>query len=295
MTALISIHLLPFLVCQHYQLPWVLERSFKLEQGIGLLPDRYVLGVPAGQITAGCLEAILRDLAMPAGEPGLIEQLRGELSRASTVYLGYEGGIKDSASLRLYFEYWDGVVDRLKATPASVITGWSTTDRPLWQMGVGYKWRVGQIIPRAITSLYRTDYWVQPMLPRSEIMEQTNRNLLRSGMTPELQTMVNDLVGMILGSASDIEPIFLQAREVDSARNSIDLCVHRYNLRLTNLEARLAPIMHQFLGPYMSLSDCLQGRSCDAWITHLSAGKSRNGAPYIGLYYEPLDCSELMG
>jgi len=38
----------------------------------------------------------------------------------------------------------------------------------------------------------------------------------------------------------------------------------------------------------LSLSDCLQGRNADAWITHLSAGKSCNGSPYIGLYYEPL-------
>ena len=283
---------LPTLICQHYQLPWVLERSFKIEQGHGLLADRYVLGVPAEAISSACLDAIMRDMGMPADEPGLIERLNNELSRASTVYLGYEGGLKNGGSLRLYFEFWDEIVSRLRATPASVIIGWAATDRPAWEMLVGYKWRVDGIISKSRTSLYRSDYYVQPMLPQAEILEKSGRILLRSGMEPDLQAMLIDVMAMILSSGPDIEPVFLQARENDSPRYSIDLCVHRYNLRLKDLELKLGPILQCCLGSPLALSDCLQGRRSDGWITHLSAGRSRNGAAYICLYYEPLDRSE---
>lgn len=291
-TTLVRSHQLPFLLCQHYQLPWVLERSFKLEVGRGLLSDRYVLGVPAEAIIADCLVAIIRDLGMPADKPGLTERLKSELSRATTVYFGYEGVAKGSGSLRLYFEYWDEVVTRLKATPASVIRGWATADRPLWEMGVGYKWHVDETRPKTINSLYRSDYWVQPMLPQAEILKQTNITVLRSGMDPEIQIMVKDIIAIILSSSPEIDPVLLQASEIDSPRDSIDLCVHRYNLRLSQLEHRFLPILQSFLGMRWSLSDCLKGRSSDAWITHLSTGISRNGAPYIGLYYESLDSSE---
>lgn len=284
-------HLLPIHVCQHYQLPWSLERSFKLELGVGLIADRYVVGVPAGEITSGCLEAIMRELAMPACESGLLERLANQLSRASTVYFGYEGDTKTRGSLRLYFEYWDEVVSRLKTTPATVIAGWGLTDRPLWEMGIGYKWPVDKTMPSVITSCYHTDYWVQPMLPQSEILEQTSRAIVRSIMASELQAMVKDVIATILSSSSDIEPVFLQTREADSPRDSIDLCVHRYNLRLRELEVNITPIVQQFLGEQFSLDDCLQGRDSDAWITHLSAGTSRNGAPYVSLYYEPLESS----
>jgi hypothetical protein len=286
---------LPFILCQHYQLPWVLERSFKLELGIGLLADRYVLGVPAAEITPVCLEGIVRDMAMPASDAGMIRRLTSELSRASTVYFGYEGNTHSTGSLRLYFEYWDEVVSALKSTPASVISGWTGADRPIWEMGVGYKWHVNDGIPGAIGSLYHSDYWVQPMLPQSEIKQQSNRKLLRCGMAPQLRSSVNDVIATILNSATDIHPVFLQARELDSPRDSIDLCVHRYNLRLRDLEGSLVPIVQQVLGASFLLSHCLQGRSSDAWMTHLSAGMSRNGAPYIGLYYEPTDIPEQLG
>ena len=280
---------LPFLICQHYQLPWILERSFKIQQGLGLLADRYVLGVPAEAISSACLDAIMQDLGMPDDDPGLIERLNNELSRATTVYLGYEGGLKNAGSLRLYFEYWDEIVSRLRSTPASEIIRWAGADRPAWEMGVGYKWRVDDIISRASASIYRSDYLVQPMLPHAEILEQSGRILLRSGMAPDLQAMLTDVMAMILSGTPDVEPVFLQARENDSPRYSFDLCVHRYNLRLTDLELKLGPILQRCLGSPLALSDCLQGRSSDAWITHFSAGQSRNGAAYIGLYYDPLD------
>jgi len=44
-----------------------------------------------------------------------------------------------------------------------------------------------------------------------------------------LQTIFTDFIAMILCSTSDIEPVFLPARERDSPRDSIDLCVHRYH------------------------------------------------------------------
>ena len=70
MPTLVQPERLPFLVCQRYQLPWILERSFKLEQGLGLLPDRYVLRVHAEAISSACLDAIMRD-RMPSYEGGL--------------------------------------------------------------------------------------------------------------------------------------------------------------------------------------------------------------------------------
>jgi len=41
---------------------------------MGRLVDRYVLGVPTEVVRAVCLEAIIRDLGMPADEPDLIAQ-----------------------------------------------------------------------------------------------------------------------------------------------------------------------------------------------------------------------------
>jgi hypothetical protein len=277
---------LPQIVCRRHQLPAQLERSFRLELGSGLQAHRYILGCPARLIAADRLQRLVRDLGMPITPERVSELLLPQLQRASTVYLGYEDAISGD-SHRLYFEYWEEVVQRLRGTPATEIAAWSTAGRPLWEMGVGHKWRARPgTRSRQVAQVYSSRYHVRPLLPQGEILALAQRLLRAVAMPQDLLQRLLAVLWTISQHAPDLDPVFLEVSEPDSPRCSFDLCVHRLGLRLGDLEPCLTTVVQWFLGERHSLVDCLIPKRLDGWITHLSAGCSRRGLPYCCVYYE---------
>lgn len=272
--------LLPQVVCRRHQLPAQLERSFRLETTVGLLPHRYILGTPARLIAPSCLEQVVDELGMPVTNDWVRAVLYPQLQKASTMYLGYEHG-PDGDSHRLYFEFWDAVVHRLRSTPSTEIALWSGGQgvRPLWEMGIGHKWQTG-------TSLYSTLYRVQPLLPQEAIREKACDVLTSVAMPTDLASLVLSLINQILRQAPTIDPIFLEVVEPDSPRLSFDLCVHRLGLTFADLQAWLNPIVHWFLGEDSCLNDCVHSDGWNGYVTHVSAGCSRRGQPYCSVYYD---------
>ena len=275
----------PLLVCQRHRLPSQLERSFRLELGAGLLCQRYILGCPARAIAAEQLLPLVRDLGMPISAEQVQATLLPHLQRASTVYLGYEQAASGD-SHRLYFEYWDEVVQRLSALPAVEIEGWCAGHRPRWEMGVGYKWPIGHASQGA-AELYTTAYQVQPMLPKSEMLMQAEAVLGIAGVPADLRLLVQALLQAIVQHSPGIDPVFLEVAEADSPRRSFDLSVHRLELSLQDLEPWLNPLICRFLGHSHGLRDCLHGAAPQACLTHISAGCSRRGFPFCCVYYDP--------
>lgn len=280
---------LPALVFGRHGLPAELERSFRLERGVGLLRNRHVLGCPARLISADCFEQMVAEMGMPVSADRFRSELLPQLQHASTVYLGYEQcGAGDTH--RLYFEYWDAVVQRLRATPAADIGRWHTGRRPRWEMGRGHKWlcpagHAVPISPQQPSVFYTSVYWVMPLLPQQELLKLAEATLRSAAVPEDLGLRILSLMRWILMQDPTIDPIFLEVVEAGSPRRSFDLCVHRLGLRLTDLESWLNPIVQWLLGDDSDLSDCVQVDQDQAWVTHVSAGCSRRGQPYCCVYY----------
>ena len=275
---------LPYLLCRRYQLNWRPEHSFKAELGTGLVSSRYVLGIARESITPHSWNALLHDLQLPEHHPGLMDTLAENFQQASTVYLGFEQRV-NGANLRLYLEYWDEVVRRLRQTPEADIKDWQGSVPPLWPMGVGYKWQAADRHQLSITR-----YGVRPLLEPLQIFERA-RQLLRGQRSPAGDAVggaVLALMRHILASSASISPVFLEVDEPGSPRRSFDLCVHRYGLRLADVSTLLQQMLRSCLGAGVNLQDALEGHSPQSWLTHVSAGISRDGLPYACIYYEPV-------
>lgn len=287
---------IPFLLCRRHRLSSCLERSFKVEAGSGLLPHRYVLGIARKTISPSTWEDLLEDLQLLRQHPELTTTITDHFRQASTIYLGFEQGVS-GANLRLYFEEWDAVVERLRHTPEEEIRRWQTEGPPSWPLMVGYKWpAIGR------HQLILSRYKVHPLLDSQGIIERVERMLASARPLPGgIESLsqqrspfgfaVLSLLQPILASDPAIAPVFLEVDEPGLPRRSFDLCLHRYQLRLQDLRAPLQHLLHSLLGTHPKLETALQGRSCDAWITHLSAGWSRHGLPYACIYYESPDGS----
>lgn len=277
---------LPFLICRRLQLSYRLERSFKLEVGSGLLTNRYVLGIDRQAITPPAWRALLSALQLSQHNPDLISSLEGHFQKSSTVYLGFEQGVA-GANLRLYFEYWNAVVQLLQQTPKAEISSWQDSEPPQWAMGTGYKWPAS-----GHHRLIISRYWVRPLLSQAQILDRVDR--LLSGDADEQSSLSNifrgsvlNLLQSVLSSDQSISPVFLEVDEPGTARCSFDLAVHRYQLQLHHLIESLQPLFMCLLGTGVQRGGPLLGSNGGAIVTHVSAGRSRHGLPYACIYYDP--------
>ncbi|MEB3200188.1 MAG: hypothetical protein VKK62_06645 [Synechococcaceae cyanobacterium] len=279
----------PLQLCRRHGLRWRREHSFRAEPGCGLLSNRYVLGIAQETISLDTWHALLTDLRLPlpersaggAASGSLRDELTARFQQASTVYLGFEQGVS-GGNLRLYFEDWEAITRRLRQTPAPEIATWQTGEPPLWPMGVGYKWASA-----GGGRLRHTRYGVRPLLEGARIRTRAAGALQPPGWSQggAAAGAVLRLLERILASDAAVAPVFLEVDEPGTPRRSFDLCVHRYGLRIEDLNAELQQLLDALLGPSACLRSALQGRSPQALVTHLSAGTSHHGMPYACLYY----------
>lgn len=260
--------LLPFRFCERHQLPRSYERSLRVEAG-QLLANRFILGIPAQRLNRSCFADLLATLAFP--DAGLHATLQQQLLRASTLYLGFSQSA-EGHTRRLYFEYWEEVEQRLRASLSS-----AANPDTSWPQGVGYKWD-----PQSPGSLRRTLYVIEPGLSCNAILnrcrhhlEQANEATAWHGLLPVIEAIVN--------GNPNIHPVFLEASEGSSARASFDLCLHRYSIDMGSLWAPLLPLFERLL-PTGDLERLQQLWPACNLATHLSAGRSSAGTPYICLY-----------
>lgn len=260
--------LLPFQLCKQHGLPHTCERSLKIEAG-QLFSNRYVLGVPAQ--TVG--DATFKDLIHGFGFPNqqLLATLKQQKARASTIYLGFEE-TDQSHTRRLYFEYWDEVVYRVRAACHRQERAF-----PRWPMGVGYKWT-----PASPGSMRRTNYQVRPMLTTEQILDYC-RSHLPDPPSP-LALHIPALLRSCLSKDPSISPVYLEAEESNSARKSFDLCLHRYSIPTAEIREAILNLASEGL-----LGAAEQLRLRQIWpehgtLTHLSAGRSATGNDYLCLY-----------
>lgn len=272
---------LPLAICHRHRLACHQEFSFKLEAGLPPLPRRHVVGIPARALTADSLTTVLQELVMPAFPSVTAADLQQQWQQSTTVYLGYEEHHTGS-SLRLYFEYWDQVVQRLEQLPPEQLHTWQELDQPLWPMGVGYKWPVAASGP-----LISTHYWVRPLLNPHQILAKVRGYLRQPGCDSRIDTIIMALTGAVLSRNLQDWPVFLDVREPAGPRSSFDLCCHRHGLRLEACQQALDQLIQTLCGPAWRLHDCLQGQPLNSWLTHISAGINRAGKPYACIYYDP--------
>lgn len=274
---------LPLAVCKRYHFPHQIKFSFKLERGRLPLDKRYVVGVPAAEISAEQLRAIAIDLGMPFSSNASESHLETYRQQATTIYLGHEEHPSGSgSSLRLYFEFWDQVCERLGQVPQHELDQWHNPDDPLWMMGIGHKWSTSQFSESRLTH-----YWVRPMLTALQIRDKVIRYTSGADAHSVFSRLLSDLVMEVIGISPWQLPVFLDVRDSAGKRQSFDLCCHRYGVKLNTYRGFIESLIALLTGSRLPLEDCLNGHSPESWLTHISAGVNGEGHHFASFYYDP--------
>ncbi|MCA9137715.1 MAG: hypothetical protein KDB00_13180 [Planctomycetales bacterium] len=256
--------LLPFAICQEWQLQVGYERSFKVQSG-KVLSNRYLIGIPTEQLTSDRAREIARRLAMPEIDERLFW---GLYPNANLLLIGFEDS-EPGCVYKLYLEFDD--------QPISVNSGQGADQRLLHR---GVKWNVTG------SSNWRiSDYRWHPGMATDEISHRIN-SILAGTM---IEHPINDLVNHATANIDGDQLRYLEV--VEGNRRSFDL----------NLYASGLPVLSVMdycrhagagLGASMEPFDQLESIVGRQLLGHLAAGLDSKGNDFFTVYYDATASSE---
>lgn len=234
------------------------EKSFKLSAG-SVQDERVILGVRAERAPRKAFLRICRELGMSKAH---LAHFEARLPEANTVGFGYEAGI-----YKVYLEFWDRVVERLRRDPA---------DRAPQVLFLGYKWPVRG---RGRSAL--AEYTCHPLLSVAAIAQRLSA--LYGAERPSLAAAqeILQLAGARLGPTDSF--VYVEAAEQGNPRRSFDLNFYKAGLRVADLRPALSRLGKQYaLKNLPPLLDACEARP----FGHLSGGMGREGEDFLTVYYE---------
>ena len=298
---LLALAVLPFEVLDALGLAAHYERSFKLRPS-HLLAQRYLLGVPMeGRTPAHLVEAACR-MHMPQDMRAAFEQA---LHGASTALYGFEGG-PEGAVFKAYAEYRSRLGPALSA--ARRAGGHAAGGVAMFR---GFKWRADV---RHRGAGVQTDYTARPGLGPLQLREAVDAFfghrgaglhvaspvfraakegavLHSSGVDDQWGgSLLRDVVRAILDRALAARPggaaLWLDLGEAGYPVRAFDLNLYDAGLRVQDIAGEVARLARAF-GVNDGLTSRLMGAAGGALLGHVSAGRGRDGQPYLTVYFEP--------
>lgn len=240
------------------------EKSFKLSAG-SVQDERVILGVPTERAPREALLRICRELGMSEAH---LEQFERRLPEANTVGFGFEGGRK-GGSYKVYLEFWERVVQRLRLDPAN---------RAPQVLFLGYKWPVHGGGRSALA-----EYTCHPLLAVDGIARR-----LAALYPPDSHSLAAAQEILQLGAAR-LGPgdsfVYVEATEEGNPRRSFDLNLYKVGLRVGDLRAPLSRLCENYSIKSVQLESLLE--QCGTRpFGHLSGGVGREGEDFLTVYYE---------
>lgn len=228
------------------------EQSFKLFDG-ALLANRFLAGINRARLSVAELDRICVRLGMPAP---LLEAMRAEAKRATTVHFGYEEGVTSSI-FKVYLEF------------AGDLHG----SRPVL-LHSAMKWDVQH--PERAT---RGRYTCIPGAAPADIVLRV-RDIARGPS--------RDACERILAVAFErsFALMYLDVSETENERRSFDINLHAAQLRVAEVQQPLLDACERYGVPLARL-DALFARIGATRLAHISAGTNRDGQDFLTVYYAP--------
>lgn len=283
-----TLAILPFQVLDALELPSQYERSFKMCPG-GLFTQRYLLGVPAMRVGHARLVEAARRLGMPADMRRCFERA---LAGASMALFGFEDGPQGPV-LKAYAEY------RARLGPALA----AARDPGVWpspavELFRGFKWQVaclrgaeaggaalGDVPPLGAGPGVQTVYRVLPGLCRQQVHAEVDARLSDAWAAP-LRVAVLGILARAHRARPAFAALWLDLGESDGPVRGFDLNLYDAGLYVQDVAGAVARLAEAF-GIGRGLVQRLLGAAGGALLGHVSAGRGRDGQPYLTVYFEP--------
>lgn len=256
---------LPFAIVEKLSLTCGYERSAKFSSR-KLLANRYLLGIPAAEISADAFTDICRQLDLPNERQS---ELVPFLSEANIVFLGCEDNESDIV-LKIYLELYDRRRAELLADPNITV--------PLLTH-IGIKWCSGRNDIGQVAK-----YFWYPKLSPLAVVERMEA-IYRGGLSTS-RACTRQIVERAFARSSRC--IYLEVEEPNTPRRSFDMNIYGANIRID----QVADLLHQAAISYglstteyerlaALISNCRAG--------HVSGGIDRHGEDFFTIYYETDD------
>jgi hypothetical protein len=252
---------LPFAIVQEFGLACGYERSAKFSAG-KILANRYLLGIPAAELTVEKLTAICRRLAMPEQR---LAALLTMFADANLVFLGCEDDEGD-VTYKVYAELYERCVEKVHAEHC--------TEPLLTHFGV--KWRPDQNDDGRVAN-YLWQPGVTPAVLRQRI-EDTYQ-----GVGAPSRAFATAVAERALLRSPNF--IYLEVEEPPSPRRSFDLNIYASELRVVDV----LDLLQRTASAYAisrSEFERLAATISHLKLGHVSGGIDRAGADFSTIYYE---------
>jgi len=240
-----------------------IERSIKFSPGL-FLHERFLVGIAPAYWSVALFTHIYTELQMPEA---LRKQFAESIKRANFLGLAFELAERGCV-YKIYLEY-----------PVQ-LNRHSTDDtaEPVLQYH-GFKWN-----PQAADQHGITDYVWRPRLSQTAIAAQFNHHLAHLAM-PHIAELMQHVLAQAAARADAREFVFLEVGEAGSTRKSVDLNVYSAGIKLAQIHAQIAMIAANFGVQMDALLPVLE-RDAAQILGHVSAGRDRNGADFLTIYYD---------
>ncbi len=258
------------------------ERSFKAVPG-KLLANRYLIALATQSLTPEQAVDIGRRLGLPDGnepaakepaakEPAAKEpEFWSDFSEANTLLIGFEDS-QPGCVYKLYLEFKDRIIAELAAAPARPA---DAPSRHVLHRGV--KWRADDP-----SQLVQSLYLAHPRISADEISRRVSVLTQASPIEAPLREILNRVLAKVPGESL----IYVEVDEGDQTRASFDLNVYQAALSVGEIFADCRQAMLRLDIPESSIN-ALQPLVHERPFGHLAAGTSRDGEPFLTIYYDP--------
>lgn len=254
--------LLPFQICQDWQLRVGYERSFKMRSG-QVLANRYLLGITTDQLPLNRTLDLSARLAMPQSVPAGFWEL---YEHANLILIGFEDS-QPGCIYKLYLEFDEQHLQ---------VNGLGSTGARLLHRGL--KWNPDQ--PHAIR---QTDYVWHPEISAEEMLSRVRAILKDNPVLGNVQSILSRAFERIDPRAFR----FLDIHETGTTQNrrSFDLNLYAAELDVESVWDDVQQLAALFQIDPSSL-DRLRASVGDRPLGHLAAGTESSGAEFCTVYFE---------
>ena len=263
---IIQAAILPFKIVESMGIKCGYERSFKLCRNT-ILSNRYLLGINTADVSTKTLLDACRKLDMPAN---FLDEFHAGLTDANLVFLGFEANATGGALYKIYLEYWDQLLGKLRADPA--YTGPHMLHK-------GFKWQYDCPEKNLVTW-----YQCQPGMATDEVLQRIQSQYCDIPDQLCLDS-VCQIITLARNKASGSKFVYVEVSEQGSQRKSFDLNLYPAGLQIKDVVKPISDAAIKLDVPGDMFAR-LMSIVAQKLLGHISAGIGRDGQEYLTIYYE---------
>lgn len=272
--------LVNYLEAHHYHCRT--ECSYKLSPNT-LEQERFVFELTKTEISLTALKEFAREFRAPKDYLSQFDSLYDD---ANAILLGV---VQETNGIiyKIYFEFWDKIVEYVKKTSIVHIKKEGQDTSPQYEpqyLHIGFKWYAEQNKHCAVDH-----YLCHPLLSTNDILSRVSKNLsFEAGIENPLYEGITHLVSFANQKATENGFIYTTIdKKTENNRDSFIINLNRAEIRMGESKELLTSI-HKAISNnknYLHSLDLLLDQHKTAWLGNIASGLDRKGEPFFTVYF----------